>query len=135
MKYFNPKTMKPNANQFYEAVKDKISVEGQKGVAYQAVRSLFMQAESLYRTLDFVTNEQIFTKSGKYLTHRQENDAIALTAMYAGELRTELIDKLIKEDDSISDSDHLILQMTLEIYKTTCEANYGALGNPRWIDD
>ncbi len=135
MKYFNPKTMRPDANQFNEAVKDKISSEGQKGVAYQAVRSLFVQAEALYRTLDFVTNEQIFTKAGKYLTHRQENDAIALTAMYAGNLRTELIDRLVKEDASISDSERLILQMTLEIYKTTCDANYGALGNPRWIDD
>ncbi|MBD2106285.1 hypothetical protein [Nodosilinea sp. FACHB-13] len=135
MKYFNPKTMRPNTSQFHEAVKEKISLEGQKGVAYQAVRSLFLQAESLYRTLDFVTNEQLFTKAGKYLTHRQENDAIALTAMYAGELRTELSDRLVKEDASISDSERLILQMTLEIYKTTCEANYGALGNPRWIDD
>ena len=93
VKYFNPKTMRPNTNQFHEAVKDKISSEGQKSVAYQAVHSLFVQAQSLYRTLDFVTNEQIFTKTGKYLTYRQENDAIALTAMYAGNLRTEFIDR------------------------------------------
>lgn len=129
--------MKPNTNQFHEAVKDKISSEGQKSVAYQVVYNLFVQAQSLYKTLDFVTSEQIslFKKTEKYLTHRQENDAIALTAMYAGNLRTEFIDRLVKEDASISDLERLTLQMTLEIYKTTCDANYGALGNPRWIDD
>lgn len=137
MKYFNPKTMRPHTNQFFEAVKDKISAEGKQSVAYQAVYNLFVQSQSLYKTLDFVTDKQIahFKDTGKYLTHRQENDAIALTAMYAMNLRTEVIDRLVKEDTSISDSERLILQMTLEIYKTTCEANYGALGNPRWIDD
>ncbi|MBD1875788.1 hypothetical protein H6F75_20090 [Nodosilinea sp. FACHB-131] len=129
--------MKPNTNQFYEAVKDKISPEGQKSVAYQAVQNLFVQAQSLYRILDFVTSEQIahFKKAEKYLTHRQENDAITLTVMYARELRTDIIDKLVKEDTSISDLERLTLQMILEIYKTTCDANYGVLGNPRWIDD
>ncbi|MBW4463669.1 MAG: hypothetical protein KME47_26015 [Nodosilinea sp. WJT8-NPBG4] len=129
MKHFNPKTMKPSTSQFDEAVKDKISLEGQQSFAYQAVQSLFVQAQALYRTLDFVTSEQIshFKKTEKYLTHRQENDAIALTAMYARELRTEFIDRLVKEDASISDSERLTLQMTLEIYKTTCDANYGAL--------
>lgn len=137
MKYFNPKTMRPNTNQFYEAVKDKISSEGQKSTAYLVVYNLFVQAQSLYKTLDFVTDRQIahLNTAGKYLTHRQENDAIALTAMYAGNLRTEFVDRLVKEDVSISDSERLILQMTLEIYKATCDANYGALGNPRWIDD
>ena len=136
MKNFNPKAMKPDTNQFYEAVKDKVSEAGQQSVAYRAVSNLFQQAQSLYKTLDFVTASNIahFTDSGKYLTHRQENDAIALTAMYVGALRTQLIHDLVKQDTTINDQERMVLEMALDLYKATCEANYGALGNPRWIE-
>jgi hypothetical protein len=137
MKYFQPKSMKPHTNQFYAAVKDKISTEGQKSLAYKAVHGLFVQAQSLYQKLDFVTSENIshFKTSGKYLTQRQEHDAVALTAMYVSDLRTNLVHDLVKEDTTITESERQILEMALEIYKATSEANYSALGNPRWIDD
>jgi hypothetical protein len=129
--------MKPDTNQFFEAVKGKISDEGQKSLAYRTVYGLFGKAQSIYRKLDFVTSESIshFKTSGKYLTQRQEQDAVALTVMYLRDLRTPLIHDLVKEDTTLNEAERQILEMTLEIYKTTCEANYSMLGNPKWIDD
>jgi hypothetical protein len=137
MKYFNPKTMKPHTNQFYEAVKGKVSEYGQGSVAYKAVRNLFEQAQALYRMLDSVTASNIarFVDSGKYLTQRQEADAIALTALYAMNLKTQFVHELVKQDEKLTDQERQVLEMVLDLYKATCEANYGALGNPRWIDD
>lgn len=137
VKYFNPKTMKPDTNQFHEAVKDKISDSGRQSLAHKAVLNLFGQAQSLYKTLDFVTSQNLahFKSANKYLSQRQENDAISLTAIYAGNLRTQFIHDLVKQDTTINDQERLVLEMTLDLYKATCEANYGALGNPRWIDD
>ncbi|MBW4462474.1 MAG: hypothetical protein KME47_19870 [Nodosilinea sp. WJT8-NPBG4] len=129
--------MKPDPNQFHEAVRNKISETGQKSVAYGAVRNLFEQANSLYKKLDFLTASNIahFKDTGKYLTERQEKDAIALTALYARDLKTQFIHELVQQDTTISDQERLVLEMALDIYKATCEANYSALGNPRWIDD
>lgn len=128
MKYFQPKNMKPHTNQFYAAVKDKISAEGQKSLAYRAVYDLFQQAQSLYGNLDAVT-------SSKHLSQRQEHDAVALTAMHVRDIRTQFIHDLVTEDQTINDSERQVLQMTLEIYKTVCEANHSTLGNPRWVDN
>lgn len=55
--------------------------------------------------------------------------------MYVGSLRTQLIHDLVKEDSTVTDAERQVLEMALELYKATCEANYGSLGNPRWIDD
>jgi hypothetical protein len=129
--------MKSGTNQFFEAVKDKISDEGKQSLAYKAVYGLFEQAQSFYRKLDFTTSENIshFKTSGKYLSQRQEHDAVALTALYIRDLRTSLIDELVKEDTVINESERQILEVALEFYKTTCEANYSILGNPKWIDE
>jgi hypothetical protein len=137
VKYFNPKTMKPDVNQFYGAVNGKLTEVGQQSIAYKAVRNLFEQAQSIYRNLDSVTSANLshFRTTGKYLTQRQEADAISLAAMYAGNLRTHFIHELVKQDSTINYQDRMVLEMALDLYKATCEANYGALGNPRWIDD
>lgn len=136
MKYFNPKTMKPDTHQFYEAVKGKISESSQQSLAYQAVKNLFEQAQSLYRNLDFVTSSNIthFKDADQYLTQRQENDAISLTAMHVRELRKPFLYEVVKQDKTIDDQERMVLEMVLDIYKATCEANYAALGNPRWIE-
>lgn len=128
MKYFQPRSMKPHTNQFFAAVKDKISEEGQTSFAYKAVYGLFEQAESFYRNLDFVTRSI-------NLKQQQEHNAVALTVMYVRDLRIQLIHDLVKEDPKINDVERQVLEMTLEIYKTVCEANYSVLGNPKWTDD
>jgi hypothetical protein len=137
VKHFNPKTMKPDFSQFSNAVNGKISEEGRKSMAYKAVADLFQRAQSMYSLLNDMTAENLshFKSAGNYLTKRQEQDAIALTAMYVGNLRTQFIHDLVKEDSALTDSDRQVLEMALELYKATCEANYGALGNPRWVDD
>lgn len=97
--------------------------------------NLFSQATTLYKTLDSMTAHNLaHFKDGKYLTQLQEHDVVSLTAMYVGSLRTEWVDRIIKQDTSISDQERLVLEMALELYKICCDANYGALGNPRWIE-
>lgn len=129
--------MKPDLIQFSRAIEGRISESGQKSVAYKAVLDLFQTAEGLYKTLDNMTSDNLslFKSSGKYLTERQEKDAIALTAMYVGTLQTQFIYELVKGDSALTDTERQALEMALELYKATCEANYGILGNPRWIDD
>lgn len=137
MKHYNPKRMKPNLDQFLNAVKDKISESGQRSLAYKAVKALFEQAETLYKTLDFMTSENAaqFTSTGKYLTQRQESDAVALTAMYVGLLKNQLLYELIQQDSALNEQERQVLGMVVEIYKAACEANYATLGNPRWVDE
>ena len=129
--------MKPDLAQFSRAIEGKISESGQKSIAYKAVLDLFQTAGGFYKTLDNMTSDNLahFKSSGKYLTERQERDALALTAMYAGNLRTQFIHELVKGDSALTDTERQALEMALELYKATCEANYGSLGNPRWIDD
>lgn len=129
--------MKPDPNQFLGLVKGKLSEAAQQSVAYRVVYNLFDQARALYRNLDFVTSENIshLKAAGKTLTQRQKADAIALTSLQVGSLRTSAIHQLVQQDTTLSDSDRLVLEMALELYKSTCEANYAALGNPRWIDE
>lgn len=136
MKYFNPKGMKPNTNQFHEVVKGRISDTGQQSIAYRAVASLFEQAQSIYRTLGFVTEHNLaHFKDGKYLTQLQERDSVALTAMYVGNLKTQFFQDVVKRDTTISDQERLVLEMALEVYRTSSESNYATLGNPRWIEE
>ncbi|MGP1384021.1 MAG: hypothetical protein ACTS2F_10715 [Thainema sp.] len=137
MKYFNPKVMKPNVSQFHEAVRDKISESGQQSIAYKAVLNLFEQAQSLYRSLDGVTSPNIahLKDANKYLTQRQETDAIALTALYVRSLGTIFAHNAVKQDTTLSDQDRLVLEMAISLYRSTCDANYSTLGNPRWIDE
>lgn len=137
MAHFNPKTMKPDPNQFLSFVKGKLSESAQQSVAYRVVYNLFDQAHALYRNLDFVTSENIshLKAAGKTLTQRQKADAIALTALQVSSLRTSAIHQLVQEDSALSEPDRMVLEMALDLYKSTCEANYAALGNPRWIDE
>lgn len=127
MKHFQPKSMKPNTTQFHAAISGKISNEGQKSLSYKAVYGLFEQAQSLYRDLDSVTNST-------NLTQRQEYDTVALTTLYVKDLRTQTVHDLVASDPAINETERQVLQMAIEIYKATCEANYSILGNPKWID-
>ncbi|MBW4458943.1 MAG: hypothetical protein KME47_01680 [Nodosilinea sp. WJT8-NPBG4] len=115
--------MKPDLTQFSRAVAGKISESGQKSTAYKAVLDLFQTAGSFYRTLDSMTSDNLshFKSSNKYLTERQEKDALALTAMYAGNLRTQFLHDLVKEGSALTDTERQVLEMSLELYKATCE--------------
>lgn len=137
MKYFNPKVMKPDVSQFYEAVRDKISEAGQQSIAYKAVLNLFEQSQTLYRLLDGMTSPNLshLHDANKYLTQRQETDAIALTSLYVRSLGTVFAHDAVKQDTTLNDQDRLVLEMAISLYRSTCDANYSTLGNPRWIDE
>ena len=137
MKYFNPKVMKPDVNQFHEAVRDKISEAGRQSVAYKAVLNLFEQSQTLYRLLDGMSspNTAHLKDANKYLTQRQETDAVSLTALYVRSLGTTFASDVVKHDTTLNDQDRLVLEMAISLYKSTCDANYSTLGNPRWIDE
>lgn len=128
MKYFQPKSMKPNITQFQTVISGKISNEGQNSLAYKSVYGLFEQAQYLYRDLDSTTNST-------NLTRQQEYDAVALTALYVKNLRTQTIHDLVASDPAINGTERQVLHMTLEVYKATCEANHSVLGHPKWIND
>lgn len=136
MKYFTPGAMKPNINQFYDLTRDKISAEGQQSPAYLTVANLFSQATTLYKTLSSSTAHNLaYFKDGKYLTQLQEHDSVALTVIYVWNLKTDYIDRIVKQDTTIDDQERLVLELALEVYRTCCESNYGVIGNPRWIEE
>lgn len=137
MKYYNPNTLQPRSNEFYNFVKDKLSPECPQSPAYKATSSLFSTAERLYRTLNDHTSERLsqFVESNTYLTQRQEHDLAALTARYVSQLDTSLAHGIVKEDLTISDTERDVLLAAIELFRNSISSTCAALGNPRWVED
>lgn len=135
MKYYTPKTMTPNTDQFHHLVKGQVSTRGQQSLAYKLLLNLFQQAEALFHSLDFLTAESlsVFRESGQYLSPQQEQDALALTAYYVTQLKTHLVHQHIQQDLSLSESERLSLTMALDTFRATAEANCASLGLPKWV--
>jgi hypothetical protein len=136
MKNYNVNSIQPRVNQLYSLLDQKLSAEAKKSVAFYAVCHLFESAEALYRTLGFYTNEQlaIFKTAGRYLTSEQEHDLIALTAHYTAAINTIWIQRIVNQDQTLSDMDRIVLKSALDLYKTTTDATCAALGSPQWLD-
>jgi hypothetical protein len=137
MKFYNPRNLEPNSNQFFTFVKDKISVPGQQSHSYAMVLGLFQSADSIYRTLDFHTQESlaVFASSGKYLSPSQEHDLLALTANYISQLTNHNLSNFVAQDPSLAEEEKLTLQSALELFRQTATTVCKTLGNPRWIED
>lgn len=135
MKHYNPRTITPNPDQFHQLVQDKISPRGQHSLAYKAVLNLFRQAEALFHTLDFYTTESrtLFKDSGQYLTPQQEQDEMALVAHCVAQLVTPTIHDFVHQDKAITEEERLVLNMALDTFRATAEANCSELGTPQWI--
>lgn len=135
MRHYNPKTMKPNAHQFHQIAGDKISEKGKASLAFRLVHDLYQMSEKLYKTLDIMTSENLSQfKDADYLKPAQEHSLVALTAIYAGDLRTQTIHDVVDNDTTITDVERSILRNALENYKLCAESVHAALGNPRWAE-
>lgn len=136
MRYYAPNLMKPDTQQFFQFVQDKVSETGRQSVAYKAVYHLFYSAQRLYKTLDEFTSENLSTfKSARtYLTQIQEQSLVALTAHHVANLLTPEIRAIVKEDISLSDADRMVLQSALDLYLSSASATCAALGTPKWVD-
>lgn len=137
MKYYNPKNLKPSSDEFYQLTKDKLSEAAQRSLSYKATASLFRTARRLYDTLNSTTSERlsIFVDSKTYLSQRQEHDLIALTALYAAQLDTQIVREIIGQDQATNDSEKALLLAAIELYSAATASTHAALGNPRWIED
>jgi hypothetical protein len=135
MKHYQVRQVQPSTNQFYQIIQDKISEQGCKSVAYQAVLHLFQLSEGFYKALEFHTSESlaIFTESGQYLTATQEHDLVSLTAHYIQGIDASWVSMAI-DNASIPEADKAVLHQALALFKTTAEASRSALGRPAWIE-
>ncbi len=136
MRYYTPGQMKPDTQQFFQFMQDKISDIGRQSAAYKAVYHLFSSAQRLYKTLDEFTSENLSTfKSARtYLTQIQEQSLVALTAHHVVNLLTPEIRAIVKEDAGLSAADRMILQSALDLYQSSAIATCAALGTPKWVD-
>ena len=137
MKYYNPKNLKPGSDEFYRFTKDKLSAAARQSLSYKATVSLFGTVRRLYDTLNDMTSEQlsVFVDSKSYLSQRQEHDLIALTALYAAQLDTQLVREIIGQDQATNESEKALLLAAIELYSAATASTYAAMGNPRWIED
>ncbi|MGP1386272.1 MAG: hypothetical protein ACTS2F_22115 [Thainema sp.] len=136
MKYYSPRVMKPDTQQFFQFVQGKVSDAGQQSAAYKAVYHLFYSAQGLYKTLDEFTSENlsVFKSARTYLTQIQEQSLVALTAHHVVNLLTPEIRGIVNRDASLSDADRLVLQSALDVYQSSAIATCAALGTPKWVD-
>ena len=136
MKNYKVNYIQPRVNQLHSFLDGKLSVEGRKSASFYAVCHLFEAVEALYRTLGFYTNEQlaIFKTPGRYLTSMQEHDLMALTAHYTAAINTSWIYRIVNQDQTLSDTDKVVLKSALDLYKTTTDATCAALGSPQWLE-
>jgi hypothetical protein len=107
MRFYNPRNLEPNTNQFYTLVRAKISSSGQQSFSYAVVQALYQNAESIYRTLDFHTQPSlaVFRTTDKYLTASQEHDLLALTASYIFQLTYNNYANLIELDNCLTEDE------------------------------
>lgn len=137
MKYYNPKNLKPSSDEFYRFTEGKLSAAAQQSLSYKATDSLFRTARRLYDRLNDMTSERlsVFVDSKTYLSPRQEHDLIALTALYATQLDTQIVREIIGQDQATNESEKALLLAAIELYSAATASTYAALGNPRWIED
>ena len=136
MKHYTPLRIKPNKSQFYDFTKGQtLSDTAQQSAAYHAVAHLFEVAESLWRSLNFYTTENlaVFVDAGKYLTPAQEHDLVSLTAHYVQNLSSGSLGLVIANDPSLTDEERAVLRNALKLFSETASATAIALGNPRWV--
>ncbi|NJM77626.1 MAG: hypothetical protein HC852_19930 [Acaryochloridaceae cyanobacterium RU_4_10] len=136
MKFYNPRNLEPNTNQFYSFVKDKISSAGQQSYSYSMVLALFQSSESIYRTLDFHTQESlaVFASSGKYLSASQEHDLVALTASYIFQLANHNPSSFVEQDPNLTEEEKLTLKHSLDMFRNRAATVCKTIGNPRWVE-
>ena len=136
MKTQQPNQLKPRTNEFFKWTDKKISLDGQKSIAWQSVLSLFQTSEKFYKMIDSFTSERlsIFVDNKTYLTPRQEHDAVALTAHFAANLDMQLVRNIVGQDQTITDDERQVLLSTVDLFHSSVAATIAAMGSPRWVD-
>ena len=137
MKYFSPQNAKPGSNEFHNFTRDKFTPEAKRSISFRATASLFATARKFYDSLKNITSEQlsVFIDSQQYLSQRQEHDLMALTALYASKLDTQLVRDIIAQDDATTEPEKALLLAAVELYVVSAASSYAALDNPRWVEE
>jgi hypothetical protein len=137
LKSCNPKTLKPNSDDFHRFTEGKLSEAAQQSISGKATAGLFRSAQKLYSLLDSLTCERLslFVDNQTYLSPTQEHDLIALTALYAGQMDMQLVREIIDQDLLTTDAEKQVLRAAVDHYQISAASTCAVLGNPHWIED